>query len=129
MNKDLHDIINADDLKNSPFKVPDSYFDSLESRLLANAGIEQRKKEKGSWTARIIAMRPVRWAAACACVLALVGTVYLVNTNTNDDMRAQTDNGKTLEYNVDYSAEDAFNQAADYTMLDSHDMYMMLAEE
>ena len=129
MNKDLHDIINADDLKNSPFKVPDSYFDSLESRLLANAGIEQRKKEKGSWTARIIAMRPARWAVACACVLALVGTVYLVTTNTNDDMRAQTDNGKTLEYNADYSAEDAFNQAADYTMLDSHDMYMMLAEE
>ena len=46
MNKDLHDIINAEDLKNSPFKVPDTYFDSLESRLLANAGIRQEKPKK-----------------------------------------------------------------------------------
>ena len=28
-----------------------------------------------------------------------------------------------------FTSDDAFNQAADYTMLDTHDMYQMLAEE
>jgi hypothetical protein len=28
-----------------------------------------------------------------------------------------------------FTSDDAFNQAADYTMLDNHDMYQMLAEE
>lgn len=128
MNKDLHDIINADDLKSSPFKVPDNYFDSLESRLLANAGIGQEKPKKVSWSTRIIAMRPVRWVAACACALAVVGAVYLANNNTHDSIMAQSEEAKTMEC-TDYSADDAFNQAADYTMLDSHDMYLMLAEE
>ena len=128
MNNDFKDIFDVKDLEKSPFRIPKDYFDTLESRILNNVQ-ENRKKEKQTSTwARIIALRPVRWAAACACVLAITTTAYYFSTDRKEGMMANTTDNVT-EYRNTYNSNDAFNQAADYTMLDSHDMYMMLADE
>lgn len=124
MNNDFKDIFDTKDLKNSPFKTPDGYFDSLESRILANAGIAPKEEKRSSKVARIFALRPVRWAAACICVLAVTATAYFFTIESKDDMMAHS-----TDMEMELNSNDAFNEAAEYAMLDSHDIYLMLAEE
>lgn len=129
MNNDLNDILRKEDLQKSPFQVPENYFDTLQARLLTNAGISAQEvtekiEQKPSRLARIIQMRPLRWAAACVCAVVVTVSAYFFTTEKEETMVA---NYNLMEQ--EYSSDDAFEAAADYTMLDSHDMYMMLAEE
>lgn len=129
MNNDLNDILRKEDLQKSPFQVPDNYFDTLQANLLANAGIKEKPAEKieqkqPTRFARIISMRTVKWAAACACVAIVTASAYFFTTEKEDAIVASH---SLMEQ--EYYSDDAFEAAADYTMLDSHDMYMMLAEE
>ena len=126
MNNDLNDILDRNQLEHTPFRVPEGYFDSLNKRIMDNVA-KQASAEKSEKPAKAknVHMHVLRWAAACACVL-VVGASALIFTfkDTKTPDVASTAHQSTIT-----ASEDAFNQAADYNMLDNHDMYQMLAEE
>lgn len=123
MNNDLNDIFDKKQLEGNPFKVPNGYFETLNSRIMDNvAQYEKLHGKKETIKAKHVSMHPLRWAAACACVLVVAASAFIFSNKYNEsqDVVATTQQ---------YSSDDAFNQAADYTMLDNHDIYQMLAEE
>jgi hypothetical protein len=125
MNNDLNDILDRNQLEHTPFRVPEGYFDSLNKRIMDNVA-KQPSAQKSEKPAKVtkVHMHVLRWAAACACVL-IVGASALIFTFKDTDTPKVPE---TAQQTITTS-EDAFNQAADYTMLDNHDMYQMLAEE
>ena len=125
MNNDFNDIFDKKQLEQNPFRVPEGYFDSLNKRIMDNVA-KQTSAEKSEKPAKAknVHMHVLRWAAACACVL-IVGASALIFTFKDTDTPKVPE---TAQQTITTS-EDAFNQAADYTMLDNHDMYQMLAEE
>ena len=122
MNNDFNDIFDKEQLKQNPFKVPAGYFDSLNTRIMENVARQAsaQKSEKPAQT-KNVRMHVLRWAAACACVL-VIGVSAVLFTFKDTEVPA------TAQQSF-FTSDDAFNQAADYTMLDNHDMYQMLAEE
>ena len=125
MNNDFNDIFDKEQLKQNPFKVPAGYFDSLNTRIMENVA-RQASAEKSEKTAQAknVRMHVLRWAAACACVLVIGVSAVLFTFKDTDTSEAPVTAQQSF-----FTSDDAFNQAADYTMLDNHDMYQMLAEE
>ena len=122
--------------KNIGWEVPEGYFDTLDSRIMAN--IAQEDKEDDGIMANIaqtdngiIDMRNrtkakirqiLRWtssAAACT-VLALVG-IHYYNSGTATPADVHLSASITEEQNDEYT-EDMMN----YTNLDDHDVYCYL---
>lgn len=125
MNNDFNDIFDKEQLKQNPFKVPAGYFDSLNTRIMENVA-RQASAEKSEKTAQAknVRMHVLRWAAACACVLVIGVSAVLFTFKDTDTSEVPATAQQSF-----FTSDDAFNQAADYTMLDNHDMYQMLAEE
>ena len=125
MNNDLNNILDRKQLEQSPFRVPEGYFDTLNTRIMDKVAKQaSAQKDEKPAKAKNVRMHVLRWAAACACVL-IVGASAVIYTFKDTDTPEVPE---TAQQSITTS-EDAFNQAADYTMLDNHDMYMMLAEE
>lgn len=125
MNNDLNNILDKKQLEQSPFRVPEGYFDTLNARIMDKVAKQaSAQKDEKPVKAKKVHMHVLRWAAACACVL-IVGASAVIYTFKDTDTPEVPE---TAQQSITTS-EDAFNQAADYTMLDNHDMYMMLAEE
>ena len=125
MNNDLNNILDKKQLEQSPFRVPEGYFDTLNTRIMDKVAKQaSAQKDVNAAKAKKVHMHVLRWAAACACVL-IVGASAVIYTFKDTDTPEVPE---TAQQSITTS-EDAFNQAADYTMLDNHDMYMMLAEE
>lgn len=125
MNNDFNDIFDKEQLKQNPFKVPAGYFDSLNTRIMENVA-RQASAEKSEKTAQAknVRMHVLRWAAACACVLVIGVSAVLFTFKDTDTSEVPATAQQSF-----FTSDDAFNQAADYTMLDNYDMYQMLAEE
>jgi hypothetical protein len=125
MNNDLNDILDRNQLEDTPFRVPEGYFDSLNKRIMDNVA-KQASAEKSEKPAKAknVHMHVLRWAAACACVLVVGASALIFTFKDTDTPKVPETAQQTIT-----TSEDAFNQAADYTMLDNHDMYQMLAEE
>lgn len=105
--------------KAQPFKVPDGYFEGLSEQIMANLPKED---------ARVIALRPNKWriyrplaiaAASVAVAIFSVG-MYLHSSESQPSEKFTQ-----LPASSSYSA---FDQAADYTMLDNEDVYAYLAD-
>ena len=125
MNNDFNDIFDKEQLKQNPFKVPEGYFDTLNTRIMDNVARQAaaEKSEKPA-QAKKVHMHVLRWAAACACVLIVGASAVIYTFKDTDTLEAPA-----TAQQSSFTSDDAFNQAADYTMLDNHDMYQMLAEE
>lgn len=125
MNNDFNDIFDKEQLKQNPFKVPEGYFDSLNTRIMENVARQAsaQKSEKPAH-AKNVRMHVLRWAAACACVLVIGVSAVLFTFKDTDTSEVPATAQQSF-----FTSDDAFNQAADYTMLDNYDMYQMLAEE
>ena len=125
MNNDFNDIFDKEQLKQNPFKVPEGYFDSLNTRIMENVARQAsaQKSEKPA-QAKNVHMHVLRWAAACACVLVIGVSAVLFTFKDTDTSEAPVTAQQSF-----FTSDDSFNQAADYTMLDNYDMYQMLAEE
>ena len=125
MNNDFNDIFDKEQLKQNPFKVPEGYFDSLNTRIMENVARQaSAQKSEKPVQAKNVRMHVLRWAAACACVLVIGVSAVLFTFKDTDTSEAPVTAQQSF-----FTSDDAFNQAADYTMLDNHDMYQMLAEE
>lgn len=105
----------------SPFKVPEGYFDHFTSELMTK--LPERE-------AREIVMQPSVWrryrpallvaASVCAAIFSI--GIYLHQEKS--DARQVVAN--TEQVSSGYSA---FDEAADYTMIDNTDMYAYLSSE
>ena len=125
MNNDFNDIFDKEQLKQNPFKVPAGYFDTLNTRIMENVAKQaSAEKSEKSAQAKNVRMHVLRWAAACACVLVIGVSAVLFTFKDTDTSEVPATAQQSF-----FTSDDAFNQAADYTMLDNHDMYQMLAEE
>ncbi len=99
--------------KRNPFLVPDGYFDQFADQLMATLP-ERRSRAKSIW------LRPVFYAAASICALMICAGVWLAMPDSQQSpvqMTAQQE-----------SVDEAFDEAADYMMLDNHDIYTYLAD-
>ena len=126
MNNDFNDIFDKEQLRQNPFKVPEGYFDTLNTRIMENVARQASTEEKSEKLAQAknVRMHVLRWAAACACVLVIGVSAVLFTFKDTDTSEVPATAQQSF-----FTSDDAFNQAADYTMLDNHDMYQMLAEE
>ncbi len=101
--------------KRNPFLVPDGYFDHLPEQVMASLPVRKRQ-------AKSIWLRPIYYAAACACVL-LIGTGIWMALPTDSFQSS------TQVMAAQNPLDVAFDEAADYMMLDNHDIYAYLAED
>lgn len=128
MNNDLKDILDNKELKDLPFRVPENYFDTLTERIMANIPEEPKTVSQKEGLARIFSLRPLRWAASIACIVAISATSVLYITRSDNKPVAVSFND-TVKSPVLTINEDAVSEAVDYTMLDNQDIYMMLTED
>lgn len=114
--------------RRTPFTVPDGYFDDFASQIM-----QQLPEREADPTAKVVSIKASWWqryrkavvgVAATVCVaLAGAGVVFHhhVSQAANDHVAAQSN----VTTPAGYSVMDAM---ADYTMLDSDDMYAYIAD-
>ena len=105
--------------KQSPFLVPEGYFDDFTSRLMEQLPERKAKKIKlppGIWRK----YRPAMLVAACSCAAIFGVSVYLHTGNTNEKQMASE---HIIKMQAKSSDEGFIEQAADYSMLDNDDIY------
>ena len=107
----------------SPFSVPEGYFEELTPRLMQKlpaVGAGSMPQQKPAILHRL---RPLLYAAACLLVAVLSVAVYLSDDKATGD--GQTAVAKATEV----SADAYFEEAADYAMVDNHDIYACLMND
>ena len=98
----------------NPFVVPEGYFDTFADQLMASLP-ERQPRAKQVW------LRPLRYAAAVVCVFVLGVVSWLtLSPETQQPIQASA---------VQISSDVAFDEAADYAMLDNYDIYACLSDE
>ena len=94
--------------------VPEDYFDTFADQLMASLP-ERQPRAKQVW------LRPLRYAAAVVCVFVLGVVSWLtLSPETQQPIQASA---------VQISSDVAFDEAADYAMLDNYDIYACLSDE
>ena len=105
MNNDFNDIFDKEQLKQNPFKVPEGYFDTLNTRIMDNVARQAsaEKSEKPA-QAKSVRMHVLRWAAACACVLVIGVSAVLFTFKDTDTLEAPATAQQSF-----FTSDDAFN--------------------
>ena len=104
--------------KRNPFRVPEGYFDNLTAQVMQNLP-EQNPKAKTVWM-----RKPMYYAAACVCALLISATAWLLTSEPSVKTAAPVQAQAVQQDESDTYLE----EAADYMMLDNHDIYSYLAE-
>ena len=102
--------------RRNPFTVPEGYFDTFADQLMASLP-ERQPRTKYVW------LTPLRYAAAVVCVLAMGAMCWFALSSSPDvhqSIKAEA---------VQLSGDAAFDEAADYAMIDNYDIYACLSEE
>ena len=114
--------------KENPFRVPEGYFDTLSSQIMAKVeaeGVAPRDIKAGKEKrAKVLWLRPVLYAAASVCALFISVVAY--QSHSDDGVAAPT---QTVVANNQMLMDDYFDEAADYVMLDNQDIYACLSSE
>lgn len=120
--------------RETPFRVPEGYFDDFTSRLM------KQLPEDTSQTGRLAEVKPAqmvvlsprkhRWhkvIAVAACLVAgmLSWTVYSLVSRGGHSAETQSVVAHSSDSQTNYSAMDYM---FDYTMIDNEDMYAYVAE-
>ena len=102
-----------------PFRVPEGYFNSFADNLMSQ--LPERE-------AKVIPMRRhTAWRKYAAVAVAACFGVLLFNVGTTYFDRHQQD-AQQITANAQASSSDAFDQMADYAMIDVSDMYAYVAD-
>ena len=102
--------------RRNPFTVPEGYFDNFADQLMASLP-DPQPRAKQVW------LRPMRYAAALVCVLAMGAMAWFA-------LSSSPDVHQPLQVEaVQVSGDAAFDEAADYAMIDNYDIYACLSEE
>ena len=113
--------------KRNPFQVPEGYFDSFADRMmqqLPERSVSVEASPKVRKPALMVRMRP--WLYAAACALVLVVSVWM--WQSAPDTNVATQPAAQLAAQQEQTADENFDEAADYMMLDNQDIYTYLAE-
>ena len=114
--------------KQNPFRVPEGYFDTLTSQIMAKVDesastvvvpLKENKKKK---SAKVVWLRPILYAAASVCALFISVVAY---QSHSDSPTAAPVAAVAEPQSMDYS----FDEAADYLMIDNQDIYACLSSE
>ena len=115
----------------SPFRVPEGYFDELASRVMASVPESQpaldMQSESASQGARIVPMwrrAVVRKVAVIAGVVLLLGGASIGIGTSLSSRQA----GKSVA-SGGWASDNSFDEAADYAMLDNQDIYASLLSD
>ena len=112
--------------KQNHFKVPEGYFDTLASQIMAKIDEEgaapeipvKVKKAKTVW------LRPLLYAAACGCALFVSVASYM--SYEDKSVAAPAEKVAAVQQTFD---DYAFDEAADYAMIDNQDIYACLSSD
>ena len=114
--------------KENPFRVPEGYFDTLASQIMAKVeaeGVEARDIKTGQEKrAKVVWLRPVLYAAASVCALFISVVAY--QSHTDQGVAAPAQN---VVANNQMMMDNYFDEAADYVMLDNQDIYACLSSD
>ena len=114
--------------KENPFKVPEGYFDTLSSQIMAKVeaeGVAPRDIKTGKEKrAKVVWLRPVLYVAASVCALFISVVAY--QSHSDKGTAAPT---QTVVANNQMLMDDYFDEAADYVMLDNQDIYAYLSSD
>lgn len=123
--------------KENPFRVPDDYFDSLTSQVMAR--VDAEKKQPAGPKARTVWLRPVLYAVASVCALFVSVVAYHNYSAQNQGDRSLDSDGKAVNQGpvplilsaegISQVADNSFDDALDYAMVDNQDIYACLSSD
>ena len=114
--------------KENPFKVPDGYFDHLTERIMENLPEQEIRVIDIRSRQTLWQKLPLRKIAAAVAVVALLGggSFWALQHEGNSKVVAHV---KQHEQKAVASEEAAFNEMADYAMIDNETIYASLIAE
>ena len=108
--------------KRNPFRVPEGYFDNLTAQVMQNLPEQPKRRAKS------VFMRPVFYAAAGVCALLVAGAAWMWHPSEEVSSSAPVQAKAVSQPQQQDNADGYFDEAADYMMLDNHEIYAYLAE-
>lgn len=114
--------------KQNPFKVPDGYFDHLTEKIMENLPEQEVRVIDIRSRQTLWQKLPLRKIAAAVAVAALLGggTFWALQHEGDSKMVAHA---KKYEQKTVSSDDAAFNEMADYAMIDNEAIYASLIAE
>lgn len=114
--------------KENPFKVPDGYFDHLTERIMENLPEQEVRVIDIRSRQTLWQKLPLRKIAAAVAVVVLLGggSFWAWQHEANSKVVAHV---KQHEQKAVASEEAAFNEMADYAMIDNETIYASLMTE
>lgn len=103
----------------NPFTVPEGYFEQLTAQVM-----DRLPEKKPAKVAVMKRLRPWLYAAACVCVGVFVAAVAF-NQQT-EDLQGQQQMANINQESVNYYSDSYIDEAADYAMIDSQEIYSYL---
>ena len=114
--------------KENPFKVPDGYFDHLTERIMENLPEQEVRVIDIRSRQTLWQKLPLRKIAAAVAVVALLGGGSFWALQHEGDNRMVA-HAKQHEQKAVSSEDAAFNEMADYAMIDNETIYASLIAE
>ena len=114
--------------KENPFKVPDGYFDHLTERIMENLPEQQIRVIDIRSRQTLWQKLPLRKIAAAVGIIALLGGGSFWALQHDGDNKI-VGHVKKSEQKAVASEEAAFNEMADYAMIDNETIYASLMTE
>lgn len=103
--------------RRNPYQVPEGYFEAFTSQLM------QQLPERPAKARQVRMRRPLYIAAACIAALFISGAAWLFMSQSEAQPQAPAQLAVQQEV-----VEESIDEAADYMMLDNHDIYALLSE-
>lgn len=114
--------------KENPFKVPEGYFDHLTERIMENLPEQEVRVIDIRSRQTLWQKLPLRKIAAAVAVVALLGGGSFLALQHEGDSRMVA-HVKHHEQKAVSSEDAAFNEMADYAMIDNETIYASLIAE
>ena len=108
--------------KRNPFRVPEGYFEGLTEQVMQSLPEQPKRRAKS------VFMRPVFYAAASVCALLIAGATWMWHSSEETASAEAVQAKVVAQPQQTDNSEAYFDEAADYMMLDNHDIYTYLAE-
>ena len=113
-----------------PFSVPEGYFSGLSSRVMSELSAAAEQEDRSAFKRGFRSyLRPMTAAAVTVGIVVVGFLAYHSLEGVQGARSLLGGRGVQDRYVLSESSGDAFDQAADYFMIDESDMYASLASE
>ena len=103
--------------RRNPYQVPEGYFDAFASQLM------EQLPERPAKACQVMIRRSVYIAAACIAALFISGAAWMFMSKSEAQPQVAVQIAAQQE-----SLEESIDEAADYMMLDNHEIYALLSD-